>query len=72
LENDGTVLTSDLEERGSSGRTVVDIADVGNWLVGGEEENLQIMIDEGVINNVLEDNSENEQESSIPPIIHTI
>jgi hypothetical protein len=40
---------------------------------GGKEENLQIMTDEEIINNVLEeDNCENEQESSAPPIIRTI
>jgi hypothetical protein len=30
------------------------------------------MTDEEIINSVLEDNSENEQESSTPPIIRTI
>jgi hypothetical protein len=77
LENDGTVLTSDLQEaiailykEGSSGPT---IADISNWLTGGEEGNLQIMTDEAILNNVLEDdNSENGQESSTPPIIRTI
>jgi DNA-directed RNA polymerase specialized sigma subunit len=70
------LLTSDLQEaiaelceKGSSGPT---IADISNWLAGGEEENLQIMTDEEIINNVLEDdNSEKEQESSTPPIIRT-
>ncbi|PNF41545.1 hypothetical protein B7P43_G12310 [Cryptotermes secundus] len=51
--NDGTVLTSDLQEavaemceKGSSGPT---IADIRNWVAGGEEENLQIMTDEEVL-----------------------
>jgi hypothetical protein len=42
LDNDGTVLTSDLQdaiaelcEKGSSGPA---IADMSNWLAGGEEE----------------------------------
>jgi hypothetical protein len=72
-----TVLTSDLQEaiadlceKGSSGPT---IADISNWLAGDEQENLPIMTDEEIINNVLGDgNSENEQESSTPPIICTI
>jgi DNA-directed RNA polymerase specialized sigma subunit len=72
-----SVLTSDLQEaiaelceKGSSGPI---IADISNWLAGGEEEYLQIMTDEGIINSVLQDsNSENEQESSTPLIIHTI
>jgi hypothetical protein len=43
------------------------------WLAGVEEENLQIMTDEGIINIALEDdNSKSEQESSNPPIIRTI
>jgi hypothetical protein len=71
------VPTSDLQEamaelceKGSSGPT---IAVVRNWLAGGEEENLQIITDEEIMKNVLEDyNSENEQESSAPPIIRTI
>jgi hypothetical protein len=71
------VLTSDLQEaiaelceNGSSGPT---IADISNWLAGGEEENLQIVADEEIINNVLEDdNRKNEQESSTPPNILTI
>jgi hypothetical protein len=45
-------------EKGLSGPT---IADISNWLAGGEEENHQIMTDEEIINNVLEDNSESEQ-----------
>jgi hypothetical protein len=56
-ENNGTVLTSDLQEarvelyeKCSSGPT---IADISNWLTGGEEENLQIMTDDKIINNVL-------------------
>jgi DNA-directed RNA polymerase specialized sigma subunit len=76
-ENDGTVLTSDFQEaiaelceKGSSGPT---IANISKWLAGGKEENLKIMTYEEEINNVLEDdNSENEHESSTPPIIHTI
>jgi DNA-directed RNA polymerase specialized sigma subunit len=76
-ENDGTVLASDLQEaitelcqKGSSHPT---IADISNWLAGGEEEILQIMTDEEIINNVLEDdNNKNEQESSTPLIIRTI
>jgi DNA-directed RNA polymerase specialized sigma subunit len=75
-ENDGTVLTSDLQEaiaelceKGSSNPTIDNIS---SWLDGGEEENIQIMTDEEIINSVLEDNSENEQESSTPPIIRTI
>jgi hypothetical protein len=67
-ENNGTVLTSDLQEavaelckKGSSGPA---IADISNWLAGDEEENLQAMTDEEIISNVLEDdNGENEQES---------
>jgi hypothetical protein len=39
--------------KGSSGPTIADIC---NWLAGGEEDN----------------NRENEQELSTPPIIHTI
>jgi hypothetical protein len=38
----------------------------------GGEENFQIMTDEEIINNVLEDNTENKQESSTPPNIPTI
>jgi hypothetical protein len=76
-ENDGTVLTYDLQEataelfeKGSSGPTV---ADISNWLAEGREVNFQIMTNEEIINNVLEDyNSENEQESSTPPIIRKI
>jgi hypothetical protein len=57
-------------EKGSSGPT---IADRSNWLARGEEGNLQIMTDEEIINNVLEDNnSVNELDSSIQPIICTI
>jgi hypothetical protein len=75
-ENGGTVLTSGLQEaiaelceKGSSDPTITDVS---NWPAGGEEENIQIMTDEEIINNVLQDNSENEQESSTPPIIRTI
>jgi hypothetical protein len=76
-ENDGTVLTTDLQEdiaelceKDWSGPT---IADISNTLAGGEEENLQVMTDEETTNNVLEDdNSENEQESSTPPNIRTM
>jgi hypothetical protein len=43
------------------------IADIRNWLAGGEEENLEIKTDEEIIDNLLEDyNSENDQESSTP------
>jgi hypothetical protein len=75
-ESDGAVLTSGLQEaiaelceKGSAGPT---IADISNWLAGGVEENLQFMTDEQIINNVLENNSQNEQESSTPPIIRTV
>jgi hypothetical protein len=76
-ERDGTALTSDLQEaiaelyeKGSSGPT---IADISNWLAGGEEESLQIVTDEEIINNVLQDDhSKNWQESSTPQIIRTI
>jgi hypothetical protein len=76
-ENDGTVLTADfrealvkLWEKGSSDQT---IADIRNWAAGDEEENLQIMTEEEIISNVLQDdNSENEKESSTPPIIGTV
>jgi hypothetical protein len=61
---------AELCEKGPSGPTV---ADISNWLGGGEEETLQIMTDEEIISNVLEDDSsENEQQSSTPPIIRTI
>jgi hypothetical protein len=69
-ENDGTVLTSDLQgataelcEIGSSDPT---IADVSNWLAGGEEENLQIMTDEEIINNVLEDDNSEMSSTDFP------
>jgi hypothetical protein len=76
MQNDGIVLTSDLQEatakmceKGLSGPA---IADISNWLAGDEQENLPIMTDEEIINNVLVDNSKNEQESSTPLIICTI
>jgi hypothetical protein len=52
-ENDGTVLNSDLQEaiaelyeKDSLGPT---IANISNWLAGGEQENFQIMTDEEII-----------------------
>jgi hypothetical protein len=63
-ENDGAVLTSDLQEaipelceKDRSGPTIADISNY--WLAGGEEENLQIVTEEEIIKNVLENNSEN-------------
>jgi hypothetical protein len=76
LRNLTNVPTSDLQETIAELREKVSsgpaIADISNWLDGDEEESLQIVRDEEIINNALEDNSENERELSTPPTIRTI
>jgi hypothetical protein len=54
---------AELCEKGSSCPT---IADISNWLVGAEEENLQIMTDEEIINNVLENDNSDKHSTDYP------